>query len=77
MESNGIAGSVCISEQTYKLIHRNNFVLDTFEFTEHRPCEIGTIGKTIMSYKVEQIMKSQDGESSDEYSEDNVDGEYS
>lgn len=55
MESNGMAGAVCISEQTYKLIHRNNFVAETFDFTEHRPCEIGTIGKTIKSYKVEQI----------------------
>lgn len=76
MESNGLAGAVCISEQTHKLIHRNNFVEDTFQFTEHTLCEIGTIGKTIKSYKVDQILRSQDEESSDEYSEDNVDGEY-
>ena len=53
MESNGIAGSVCISEQTHKLIHRNDFVADAFTFSEHADCEIGTIGKTIKSYKVE------------------------
>ena len=75
MESNGMAGAVCISEQTYKLIHKNNFVAETFEFTEHRPCEIGTIGKTIKSYKVEQTF-NEVGESSDDYSEDGGDGEY-
>ena len=30
MESNGLAGAVCISEQTHRLIHKNNFVEDTF-----------------------------------------------
>ena len=69
-----MAGSVCISEQTYKLIHKNNFVAETFEFMEHRPCEIGTIGKTIKSYKVEQTF-NEVGESSEEYSEEN-EGEY-
>ena len=53
MESNGMAGAVCISEQTYKLIHRNNFVAETFDFTDHNVCEIGTISKTIKSYMVE------------------------
>ena len=76
MESNGLAGAVCISEQTHKLIHKNNFVVDTFQFTEHAVCEIGTIGKSIKCYKVDQILRSKDGDSSDEYSEDNVDGEY-
>ena len=75
MESNGMAGAVCISEQTYKLIHRNNFVAETFEFTEHRPCEIGTIGKTIKSYKVEQIF-NEVGESSEEFSEGDGEGDY-
>jgi len=48
-------------------------VADAFEFEEHRPCEIGTIGKTIKSYKVEQIM-NEVGESSEEYSDG--EGEY-
>ena len=75
MESNGMAGAVCISEQTHKLIHRNNFVAETFEFTEHSSCEIGTIGKTIKSYKVEQIF-NEAVESSEDYSEDGADGDY-
>ena len=73
MESNGMAGAVCISENTYNLIKKNNFVVDTFEFTDHHPCEIGTIGKTIKSYKVEQIFNDEMmGETSEEYSEDVV-----
>lgn len=75
MESNGMAGAVCISEQTYKLIHRNNFVAETFDFTDHNLCEIGTIGKTLKSYKVEQVF-NEAGESSEEYSEDVGDGDY-
>ena len=75
MESNGVAGAVCISEQTYKLIHRNNFVAETFDFTDHNVCEIGTIGKNIKSYKVEQIF-NEAGESSEEYSEDGGDNDY-
>lgn len=70
-----MAGAVCISEQTYKLIHRNNFVAETFEFKEHHPCEIGVIGKTIKSYKVDQIF-NEVGESSEEYTEDGGDGDY-
>jgi len=50
-------------------------VAETFEFTEHRSCEIGTIGKTIKSYKVEQIF-NEGVESSEEYSEDGGDGDY-
>lgn len=69
MESNGLAGAVCISEQTYKLIQRDNVYSETFEFKEHRDCEIGVIGKTIKSYIVEQIYNAQ-GESSEEFSED-------
>ena len=53
MESNGMAGAVCISEQTYKLIHKNNFVADAFNFESHQQCEIDTIDKNIKSYKVE------------------------
>ena len=75
MESNGMAGAVCISEQTYKLIHKNNFVAESFEFKEHRPCEIGVIGKTIKSYKVEQIL-NEVGESSEEYTEDGDNPDY-
>ena len=56
MESNGIAGTVCISEQTYKLIQKNNFVSNTFAFEEHNYCEIGTIGKRIKTYTVKQIL---------------------
>ena len=74
MESNGMAGSVCISEQTYKLICRNNFVAESFSFTEHRPCDIETIGKTIKSYKVEQIF-NEVGDSSEEYSEGEGEGD--
>ena len=48
---------------------------ETFDFTEHRSCEIGTIGKTIKSYKVEQIF-NEAVESSEDYSEDGVDGDY-
>ena len=69
MESNGIAGSVCISEQTHKLIHRNDFVADAFTFSEHADCEIGTIGKTIKSYKVEQNQKSVQEDSSEDYND--------
>ena len=70
MESNGMAGAVCISENTYNLI-KKNFLVDTFEFKEHHPCEIGTIGKTIKSYIVEQIFNEEMmmGETSEEYSE--------
>lgn len=75
MESNGAAGSVVISDSTYKLILKNNFVADTFYFTEHREVEIGVIGKKIMAYKVEQIDAEAD-DSSEEYSEEeqNLDG---
>ena len=69
-----MAGAVCISEHTFKLIHRNNFVAETFEFKDHRPCEIGTIGKTIKSYKVDQIF-NEEGESSEEFSEGDGDGD--
>jgi class 3 adenylate cyclase len=55
MESNGVAGAVCISEQTYKLIQKNQFVSNTLDFTEHNTCEIGTIGKTIKTFIVKQI----------------------
>ena len=74
MESNGLAGQVCISEQTYKMIHKNNFVSDTFGYTEHRPCEIGTIGKTIKSYIVHQIV-NEAAQSSEEISNEESDFE--
>lgn len=32
MEANGAAGNVVISDSTYKLILKNNFVADTFYF---------------------------------------------
>ena len=48
---------------------------ETFDFTDHNVCEIGTIGKNIKSYKVEQIF-NEAGESSEEYSEDGGDNDY-
>jgi hypothetical protein len=34
---------------------QNQFIADTLDFTEHDTFEIGTIGKKIKSYLVEQI----------------------
>ena len=36
------------------MIHKNQFVVNTFRFEEHKECEIDTIGRTIMAYKVER-----------------------
>ena len=55
MESNGQAGSVVISEATYELLKKNQWIFDTFDMQEHRDVEIGVICKSIKSYKVEQI----------------------
>ena len=49
-------------------------MVDTFEFKEHKTCDIGTIGKTIKTYIVEQIMNEEVVDSSEEYSEDIGDG---
>ena len=38
MESNGIAGQVCISQSTYKLVQNNQFVVEKFKFNEHKEC---------------------------------------
>ena len=46
---------------------------DAFNFESHRHCEIGTIGRTIKSYKVEQI-QNEAGESSEDFSDG--EGEY-
>ena len=76
MESNGMAGAVCISEQTYKLINKNKAISEIFDFTDHRPCEINTIGKTIKSYIVSQNLNEM-GETSEDFSEDGAEeGEY-
>ena len=57
------------------MIHRNDFVADTFSFKEHADCEIGTIGKTIKAYKVEQNQKSVQDSSEDYNDSDYEDGQ--
>ena len=56
------------------MIHKNNFVSDNFGYTEHNPCEIGTIGKTIKSYIVHQIM-NEAVQSSEEISQEEGDSD--
>ena len=56
-----------ISESTYDLLKKNQWIFDTFDMQEHRDVEIGVIGKSIKSYRVEQIFaadysSSDDGE---------------
>ena len=75
MESNGMAGAVCISEQTYKLINKNKVIAEIFDFKEHRSCSIDTIGKNIKSYIVSQNLNAM-GESSEDYSEDGAEEDY-
>lgn len=55
MESNGQAGAVVISEATYDLVKKNQWIFDTLEIHEHRDVAIGVIGKAVKSYRVEQI----------------------
>ena len=55
MESNGQAGAVVISEATYDLVKKNQWIFDTLEIQEHRDVAIGVIGKAVKSYRVEQI----------------------
>ena len=69
MESNGIGGSVCISEATHSLIMKSDIIKENLEFDLVREIQIDVIGKKINSYKVEQKL-DEDAESSEEYSDD-------
>lgn len=55
MESHGQAGAVVISEATHALLKQSRWIFDTFDMQPHAAVAIGAVGKTIKSYKVEQI----------------------
>ena len=44
-----------ISEATYDLVKKNQWIFDTLEIHEHCDVAIGVIGKAVKSYRVEQI----------------------
>lgn len=53
MESNGVPGKVCVSEDTRKIIGLQQECLAEYNFEDHRIVNLSSIQKKIMSYTVE------------------------
>jgi class 3 adenylate cyclase len=58
MESNGIPGQVCVSEDTRRLLNSQIEIYNEYKFEDHNTIELASIGKTIKSYTV--IKKERD-----------------
>jgi class 3 adenylate cyclase len=50
MESNGIGGKVCVSEETKKLIQMQPDLYNEYLFEDHSTINLSSIGKTIKSF---------------------------
>ena len=55
MESYGVDSQVVISESTFNLLNKNQNIMDSMEFTNHKEVDIPALNKTVNSYLVEQI----------------------
>lgn len=66
MESNGIAGKVCISEDTKRIIQRSPDIAENYYFKPHEIVELSKIGKKIQTYIIEPITSSVGSESDNE-----------
>ena len=54
MESNGVPGRVCVSEETKKIITQQQEIAAEYQFDEHKEVVLASIGKKIMSYTVDR-----------------------
>lgn len=70
MESNGVPGKVCISEDTRKLINRSQELSREFVFEPHNAVTLASINRRIQTYVVDRrsescLSKSDSGEDSE------------
>jgi len=54
MESNGIPGKLCISEETRKLIMKSPEIARRYTFSEHNVVDLVKIGKKIQTFIAEK-----------------------
>jgi len=71
MESNGIPGKLCVSDDTRRLLQRSAEVAREYSFTNHNVVELARIGKRIPTFIVEKrsdsfLSRSEGDEVSDE-----------
>lgn len=58
MESNGVPGKVCVSEDTKHLIAKNPDIARAYYFDNHTPVQLPKIGRTIQTYIVQKRSES-------------------
>jgi len=54
MESNGVPGKVCVSEDTKKILQQQTDIFNEYQFDEHTVINLTSIGKQIQSYTIER-----------------------
>jgi len=84
MESNGVPGKVCCSDDTRRLLLRSADVAREYSFQNHNVVELARIGKRIPTFVVEKRSasflsrsSSEDDEDADESDDEELDGESS
>jgi len=52
VESNGIAGKVCVTKDTQKILSHQPEVYNEYQFVEHKTIMLSSIGKDVKTYTV-------------------------
>ena len=78
MESNGVPGKLCVSDDTRRLLQRSTEVAREYSFADHNVVELARIGKRIPTFIVERRSDSfQSRSDGDEESDESDDEEQS
>jgi len=54
MESNGVGGKVCVSEDTRKILMQQQDIMNEYQMDEHKTINLHSINKQIKSYTIER-----------------------
>jgi class 3 adenylate cyclase len=54
MESNGVGGKVCVSEDTRKILMQQQDIINEYQMEEHKTINLHSINKSIKSYTIER-----------------------
>jgi len=77
MESNGVPGKVCISEDTRDLVGRSQELSREFVFEPHDTVRLASINRSILTYVVERRSESCRSKSDSEENSEASSGDYS